>query len=115
MARFVDRATGVAMRRGGSAPWTMMLACLLACAAGDFRPSTPREFLKKFNEYSSLQSGRRGVVMSGPEFGTVSSTLLSLPKKTHNSVYHYASGSPAEHAYDDLSALLRQVLSTDKQ
>ena len=58
MARFVDRATGVAMRRGGSAPWTMMLACLLACAAGDFRPSTPREFLKKFNEYSSLQSGR---------------------------------------------------------
>jgi uncharacterized protein with NRDE domain len=60
------------------------------------------------------ESGRRGVVMSGPEFGTVSSTLLSLPKKTHNSVYHYASGSPAEHAYDDLSALLRQVLSTDK-
>ena len=60
------------------------------------------------------ESGRRGVVMSGPEFGTVSSTLLSLPKKTHNAVYHYAAGSPAEHAYDDVSALFRQVLSTDK-
>jgi uncharacterized protein with NRDE domain len=60
------------------------------------------------------ESGRRGVILSGPEFGTVSSTLLSLPKKTHNAVYHYASGSPADHAYDDLSALLRQVLSTDK-
>ncbi len=58
--------------------------------------------------------GRRGVTIAGPEYGTVSSTLLSLPKKTHNSVYHYASGSPADHPYDDLSALLRQVLSTDK-
>ncbi len=58
--------------------------------------------------------GRRGATISGPEYGTVSSTLLSLPKKTHNAVYHYATGSPAEHPYDDLSALLRQVLSTDK-
>jgi len=58
--------------------------------------------------------GRRGVVICGDEHGTVSSTLLSLPKKAHNSVYHYAPGPPSEHAYDDLSALLRQVLSTDK-
>lgn len=57
---------------------------------------------------------RRGVVMYGPEYGTVSSTLLSLPKKSHNAVYHYAPGPPSEHSYDDLSALLRQVLSTDK-
>jgi uncharacterized protein with NRDE domain len=59
-------------------------------------------------------SGRRGVVLHGPDYGTVSSTLLSLPKKTHNSVFHYAPGPPSEHSYDDLSALLRQVLSTDK-
>ena len=59
-------------------------------------------------------SGRRGVTIAGTDSGTVSSTLLSLPKKTHNAVYHYAAGSPADHAYDDLSALLRQVLSTDK-
>jgi len=59
-------------------------------------------------------SGRRGVVITGPDFGTVSSTLLSLPKKTHNAVFHYAPGPPSDHSYDDLSALLRQVLSTDK-
>jgi len=59
-------------------------------------------------------SGRRGVVLHGPDYGTVSSTLLSLPKKTHNSVFHYAPGPPSEHSYDDLSALLRQVLSTEK-
>jgi transport and Golgi organization protein 2 len=59
-------------------------------------------------------NGRRGVVIHGPDFGTVSSTLLSLPKKTHNAVYHYSSGPPSEQSYDDLSALLRQVLSTDK-
>ncbi len=58
--------------------------------------------------------GRRGVTVAGPDYGTVSSTLISLPKKTHNAVYHYAAGSPADHPYDDLSALLRQVLSTEK-
>jgi uncharacterized protein with NRDE domain len=58
--------------------------------------------------------GRRGVVIHGPEFGTVSSTLLALPKKTHNAVYHFCPGPPSENGYDDLSALLRQVLSTEK-
>ncbi len=58
--------------------------------------------------------GRRGVTFASPDYGTVSSTLVSLTKKTHNAVYHYAAGSPADHPYDDLSALLRQVLSTDK-
>ncbi|MGQ9575130.1 MAG: NRDE family protein [Thermoguttaceae bacterium] len=59
-------------------------------------------------------SGRRGVVLSGPDYGTVSSTLIALAKKTHNAVYLYAPGPPSECSYDDLSALLRQVLSTDK-
>ena len=58
--------------------------------------------------------GRRGVVMIGSEFGTVSSTLLSLPRKIQHAVYQYASGPPCDHAYDDLSALLRQVLSTER-
>jgi hypothetical protein len=58
--------------------------------------------------------GRRGVVMVGSEFGTVSSTLLSLPRKIQHAVYQYASGPPCDHAYDDLSALLRQVLSTER-
>jgi uncharacterized protein with NRDE domain len=60
------------------------------------------------------EAGRRGIVMTGGEHGTVSSTLLSLSRKSHNAVYHYAPGPPSEHSYDDLSALLRQVLSTDK-
>ena len=59
-------------------------------------------------------AGRRGVVVVGGEYGTVSSTLLSLTKKNHHAVYHFAAGPPSEHGYDDFSALLRQVLSTDK-
>jgi hypothetical protein len=58
--------------------------------------------------------GRRGVVLTGGDFGTVSSTLLSLPRKIQQAVYQYASGSPCESTYDDLSALLRQVLSTER-
>ncbi|MDD3470236.1 MAG: NRDE family protein [Thermoguttaceae bacterium] len=57
---------------------------------------------------------RRGVVVCGENYGTVSSTLLSLAKRPHNAVYHYAAAAPSERSYDDLSALLRQVLSTDK-
>jgi uncharacterized protein with NRDE domain len=54
--------------------------------------------------------GRRGVVLTGGDFGTVSSTLISLPKKLQHSVYQYAPGPPSETDYDDVSALLRQVL-----
>jgi uncharacterized protein with NRDE domain len=59
-------------------------------------------------------SGRRGVVIKGPDYGTVSSTLISLPKRAQNAVYQYTPGPPCDHAYDDLSALLRQVLSAEK-
>lgn len=58
--------------------------------------------------------GRRGVIITGKVAGTVSSTLLSLPDKLQKSVYQYASGPPCDHSYDDLSALLRQVLSAEK-
>ncbi len=59
-------------------------------------------------------AGRRGVVLTGAEYGTVSSTLLSLPAKLQQSVYQYAPGPPCDVSYDDLSALLRQVLSTER-
>ncbi len=59
-------------------------------------------------------AGRRGLIVTRNDCGTVSSTLLSLPKKTQNAVYQYAPGAPSEHDYEDVSALLRQVLSTDK-
>lgn len=58
--------------------------------------------------------GRRGVVVLGSEFGTVSSTLLSLPRKIQHAVYQYTPGPPCDYPYDDLSALLRQVLSTER-
>ena len=59
-------------------------------------------------------TGRRGIIVSGSDYGTVSSTLVSLPSKMQNSVYQYAPGPPSDNGYDDLSALLRQVLSTDR-
>lgn len=59
-------------------------------------------------------AGRRGVVLTGGDTGTVSSTLLSLPDRIQRAVYQYAPGPPSDHSYDDLSALLRQVLSTGK-
>jgi hypothetical protein len=58
--------------------------------------------------------GRRGVVLTGPDYGTVSSTLISLPRKLQQAVYQYTSGPPCDCGYDDLSALLRQVLSTER-
>ena len=58
--------------------------------------------------------GRRGVVLLGNDFGTVSSTLLSLPRKIQHAIYQYAPGPPCDYPYDDLSALLRQVLSTER-
>ncbi|MEN6457340.1 MAG: NRDE family protein [Thermoguttaceae bacterium] len=58
--------------------------------------------------------GRRGVVLCGADAGTVSSTLIALPRKIQHAVYQYAPGQPGDVAYDDLSALLRQVLSADR-
>src|SRR5208283_2300583 len=58
--------------------------------------------------------GRRGLVLTGGEHGTVSSTLLSLPRKIQQSIYQYSDGPPSDHPYEDLSALLRQVLSAGR-
>jgi hypothetical protein len=58
--------------------------------------------------------GRRGVVLSGGEFGTVSSSLVSLPRRIQQAIFQYAPGPPTEVPFEDLSALLRQVLSTDR-
>jgi hypothetical protein len=60
------------------------------------------------------REGRRGVVITGNDSGTVSSTLLSLPRKIQHAIYQYAPAPPCDCLYDDLSALLRQVLSTER-
>jgi uncharacterized protein with NRDE domain len=59
-------------------------------------------------------SGLRGVVVQEPGFGTVCSMLLSLSDRSQKSIMQFANGSPNEVQYEDISALLRQVLSTDR-
>ncbi len=59
--------------------------------------------------------GRRGIVIAGSEYGTVSSALVSLPRKVQQSIFQYAPGPPCDVPYEDLSALLRQVLSANRQ
>ena len=54
--------------------------------------------------------GRRGVVLTGGEFGTVSSTLLSLPRKIQQSIYQYSDGPPSSRPYEDLSAAAAGVV-----
>ncbi len=59
-------------------------------------------------------AGRRGMVIAGSEFGTVSSTLLAITERPQHAIYEYAPGPPSECPYDDFSHLLRQVLTTDR-
>ncbi len=68
-----------------------------------------RTFSRKANS-----EGRRGLVIVGKDYGTVSSTLMAIPDRTQNAVYQYAPGPPSDVPYEDYSALLRQVLSADK-
>lgn len=78
-------------------------------SAVTFLAVASKTFSKKPDE-----TGKRGIVISESEFGTVSSMLLSLTERTQRSIMHFANGSPSEKAYEDASALLRQVLSTDR-
>jgi uncharacterized protein with NRDE domain len=57
--------------------------------------------------------GKRGIVIEG-QLGTVSSILLSLTERTQRSIMQFSAGPPSDKPYEDISALLRQVLSTDR-
>jgi len=59
-------------------------------------------------------SGKMGILVKKPNRRTVSSMLVSLTEKTQRSVMQFAAGSPDACPYEDVSALLRQVLSTDR-
>ena len=59
-------------------------------------------------------SGKMGILIKKPNITTVSSMLISLTEKTQRSFMQYAAGSPDTCPYEDVSALLRQVLSTDR-
>jgi len=56
-------------------------------------------------------AGRPSMVVRGKEWGTVSSTLISLGKKPRDAIYQFANGSPDENKFEDYSPFLRDILS----
>ena len=58
-----------------------------------------------------VAAGRPSMVTREANFGTVSSTLISLGKKPRDAIYQYASGAPDEVKFEDYSPLLRDILS----
>lgn len=55
--------------------------------------------------------GRPSMVYRGPNWGTVSSTLISLGKKPRDAIYQFAGGPPDTTKYEDYSPFLRDILS----
>ncbi len=58
-----------------------------------------------------ISAGRPSMVVRQPNFGTVSSTLISLGKKPRDAIYQYANGAPDQAKFEDYSPLLRDILS----
>ena len=54
---------------------------------------------------------RPGMVVRGPDRGTVSSTLIALGKKPRDAIYQYSTDAPDRSKYEDYSPLLRDILS----
>ncbi len=131
----VDRRTGAVVQSGGEVtvlPLSPGLHILSASSLDD--PDDPRqEFVRRMMTLQRLDSavaflavasrvfsrkadgqGRRGLVISGPEIGTVWSALLAVTTKPSQAVFHFAPGPPSEFGYEDYSAFLRQVLSADR-
>lgn len=88
---------------------TRMLTLHKLDSAVAFLAVASRAFARKPDSF-----GRPGLVTLGSDFGTVSSTLLSLPRRIQQAVMQYAPGPPSEVPYEDISALLRQVLSAER-
>jgi len=55
--------------------------------------------------------GRPSMVVKEKDYGTVSSTLISLGKKPRDAIYQYSNGSPDVSKFEDYSPLLRDILS----
>ena len=55
--------------------------------------------------------GRPSMVIRRPDYGTVSSTLISLGKKPRDAIYQYSNGAPDQAKFEDYSPLLRDILS----
>jgi len=57
------------------------------------------------------QAGRPSMVTRERDFGTVSSTLVSLGKKPRDAIYQYSNGAPDQSKFEDYSPMLRDILS----
>lgn len=55
--------------------------------------------------------GRPSMVVKEKDYGTVSSTLISLGMKPRDAIYQYSNGSPDVSKFEDYSPLLRDILS----
>jgi uncharacterized protein with NRDE domain len=55
--------------------------------------------------------GRPSMVVRENDYGTISSTLISLGKKPRDAIYQYANGAPDQSKYEDYSPMLRDILS----
>lgn len=55
--------------------------------------------------------GRPSMVVRDGDYGTVSSTLVSLGVKPRDAIYQFANGSPDQNKFEDYSPMLRDILS----
>jgi len=75
---------------------------------------SPVKFLamaSKVFSRSPSPPGRPSMVLRTKDFGTVSSTLLSLGKKPRDAIFQFAAGPPDKAHYEDFSPFLRDILS----
>ena len=60
---------------------------------------------------SPSSPGRPSMVVRNNDYGTVSSTLISLGTKPRDAIYQYSNGAPDKAKFEDYSPLLRDILS----
>jgi uncharacterized protein with NRDE domain len=77
-------------------------------------PNSPAAFVERVSEILSQPPApqqRAPIVLRGQGRGTVSSVVIAVAKRRTASVFKYADGPPDQTPYQDLSSLVREVLS----
>jgi Transport and Golgi organisation 2 len=60
---------------------------------------------------TATPTSRASMVIRGPDWGTISSTLIALSPKPRDAIFQYAAGAPDDAKYEDYSPMLRDILS----
>lgn len=60
-------------------------------------------------------AGEPTIILRGPDWGTVSSTVLAVARRPEEARYLHSAGPPDLHPYEDYSHLLCDVLATGRQ